>query len=172
MSIFNVVKSKLSILDVVQEYVQLKRAGGYWKGSCPFHQETDASFTVSPDKQIYYCFGCHSGGDLISFIAKAENMTQIESVHHLVDRYAIDIPDDALSDFKRTRGRNSEKKEQFFKTCQATVRWCHEQLKISRNAKMYLENRHIETTMWDRFAIGYFPGGTNALNRFFARRCP
>jgi len=166
MSIFNVVKSKLSILDVVQEYVQLKRAGGYWKGSCPFHQETDASFTVSPDKQIYYCFGCHSGGDLIAFIAKAENLTQIESVHHLVDRYAIDIPDDVANDFKRTRGHNSEKKEQFFRTCEMVARWCHEQLTAHRHTRMYLENRNVQPAEWDRFLIGYFPGGTSALNRF------
>jgi len=62
MSIFDKVKSKLTILEVVLEHVQLRRAGTYWKGACPFHQETDASFTVSPDKQIFYCFGCHVGG--------------------------------------------------------------------------------------------------------------
>ena len=68
MSIFSFVKSKVSILDVVLEYVKLKQLGGYWKGPCPLHQETDASFTVSPDKQIFYCFGCHAGGDVIAFI--------------------------------------------------------------------------------------------------------
>jgi len=103
MSIFSFVKTKLSILDIALEYVQLKRAGGYWKGPCPFHQETDASFTVSPDKQIFYCFGCHAGGDLIEFIAKIENMSPIDAVNHLVDKYNMTVPDEVKGDLQNRR---------------------------------------------------------------------
>ncbi len=92
MTIFDAVKDRLSIAEVVADYVPLKRAGSYLKGSCPFHYETDASFTVSPDKQIYYCFGCQAGGDVIAFIAKLENMSQGEAVQHLIERYAIQVP--------------------------------------------------------------------------------
>ncbi|MBT3903910.1 hypothetical protein HOF26_03740, partial [bacterium] len=59
MNLFSYVKSQLSILDVVKEYAALKRAGTYWKGTCPFHNERTASFTVSPHRDIFYCFGCH-----------------------------------------------------------------------------------------------------------------
>jgi len=73
MNIFSFIKERVAILDVVNEYVTLKRAGGYHKGTCPFHHEKTASFTVSPDKHIFYCFGCHLSGDVISFIARIEN---------------------------------------------------------------------------------------------------
>ncbi|MBU1008005.1 DNA primase [Candidatus Dependentiae bacterium] len=164
MSIFSFVKSKLSILDVVLEYSQLKRAGGYWKGACPFHSETDASFTVSPDRQIFYCFGCHLGGDLIAFIAKIENMSQIEAVHHLIDKYAIQVPSDMKRDF--TSPVKSGQKDQFFHTCDSAARWCHDQLLINTVAKKYLEKRSVGQGEWKRFSIGYFPGGTRVLNRF------
>jgi len=70
MNVFSYIKARVPILDVVNEYARLKKAGLYWKGTCPFHSEKTASFTVSPHKEIYYCFGCHAGGDVISFIAK------------------------------------------------------------------------------------------------------
>lgn len=164
MSIFDFVKSKLSIIDVVLEYVKVKRAGTYWKGSCPFHSETDASFTVSPDKQIYYCFGCQAGGDLISFIAKIENMNQIEAVHHLLEKYNIVIPPDMESEFKKKP--DSGKKDQFFHTCNAVAAWTHEQLVKNNFARQYLEKRGIDRLLWQKFTIGYFPGGNRNLAVF------
>ena len=67
------IKSSNDIVDIVSEYVKLKRAGKYYKGLCPFHKEKTPSFSVSPDKQIFYCFGCGMGGDAIRFISKIEN---------------------------------------------------------------------------------------------------
>src|SRR5271154_421925 len=105
MSLFTFVKNTLPIFDVIADYVQLKHAGNYWKGSCPFHTEKDASFTVSPDRQIFYCFGCHTSGDVISFIAKAENLSQLEAVKHLIDRYHLTIPEEFKdSQFKALKG--------------------------------------------------------------------
>src|SRR5574338_1316824 len=96
MSLFTFVKTTLPILDVITEYVQLKQAGTYWKGPCPFHSEKDASFTVSPDRQIFYCFGCHASGDVIAFVAKIENMSQLEAVKHLIERYQLQLPEELL----------------------------------------------------------------------------
>ncbi|MGB8367592.1 MAG: CHC2 zinc finger domain-containing protein, partial [Candidatus Babeliales bacterium] len=79
MNIFTYIKQHVSILDVVREYTTLKPAGLYWKGCCPFHNEKTASFTVSPHKEIFYCFGCHVGGDVISFIAKIEQCSQLDA---------------------------------------------------------------------------------------------
>ena len=87
MNLFSFIKQRLPILDVVSEYATLKKAGLYWKGCCPFHHERTPSFSVSPHKEIFYCFGCHTGGDVISFIAKVEHCTPIEAARHLVDRY-------------------------------------------------------------------------------------
>ncbi len=85
MSLFSYIKNHVSILEVVGQYVTLKKAGLYFKGVCPFHHEKTASFTVSPHKEIFYCFGCHTGGDVISFIEKAEKCSPLEAAHHLSD---------------------------------------------------------------------------------------
>jgi DNA primase len=82
--------TKVSILDVVNEYTHLKQAGNYWKGHCPFHNEKTASFTVSEAKGIFYCFGCHAGGDSISFIAKIEQCSQLEASHKIAERHGKD----------------------------------------------------------------------------------
>src|SRR3972149_9459013 len=92
MSIFSFIKSNISIETVIGEYVTLKRFGHYLKGPCPLHQEKTASFTVSPHKEIFYCFGCHAGGDVITFISKMENCSQLEAAKHLTDRYNLELP--------------------------------------------------------------------------------
>ncbi|MCK4517506.1 DNA primase [Candidatus Babeliales bacterium] len=165
MSIFDFVKSKLSILDVVLDYVPLKQAGTYWKGSCPFHQETDASFTVSPDKQIFYCFGCQAGGDLIAFVAKVENVSQIEAVTLLVEKQNLEIPDSVKQEFGKI-AQNSDKKDQYFQACKAAAAWMHEQLLASRVAQNYITKRNITPESTKHFKIGYMPGGMNMMNKF------
>jgi DNA primase len=164
MSVFSFVKSRLSILDIVLEYVQLKQMGGYWKGSCPFHSETDASFTVSPDKQIFYCFGCHVGGDVVAFTAKIENLSQMEAVRHLIDKYNIQVPSGIKKDI--LSGAKSGEKEQFFKACEVTAQWGYEQLLTNKKAVDYVVSRNIPEGEWKRFTIGYFPGGNGSINRF------
>ena len=164
MTLFEFVKSQILINNVVSEYVRLKPAGNYLKGSCPFHAEKDASFTVSPDKQIFYCFGCHAGGDVISFISKIENLSQIESAQHLVDRYNLDVPESlkqgSFKDFKKS----ASEKEMWFKACSAIANWNNQQLLKSNSAMQYLNNRNITTEEIDLFKIGYLPGGLKYIN--------
>ena len=80
------IKSKNDIVDIISQYVTLKRSGRNFFGLCPFHKEKSPSFSVSPDKQIFHCFGCNAGGDVFRFISKIENMNFIESVESLADR--------------------------------------------------------------------------------------
>src|SRR5438046_1262987 len=94
MNIFSLIKARISIVQVVNDYTTLKRAGAYWKGTCPFHHERTASFTVTPHKEIFYCFGCHAGGDVIAFIARAENCSQIEAARHIAQTYQLDLPEE------------------------------------------------------------------------------
>ena len=105
MSLFVYLKNHLSIYDVVSDFVALKRAGGYFKGTCPFHTETDASFTISPDKQIFYCFGCKAGGDVIAFISKIENISQFEAAQYLVEQYRVKVPEDIIQDVRKLQLR-------------------------------------------------------------------
>jgi len=137
------VKNNLPINDVVLEYLQLKPAGSYLKGSCPFHSETDASFTVSPDKQIFYCFGCHASGDVIGFIAKIENLTQREAAQHVIERYGIEIPEHILKSKSFEFLSNKDEKRTHYKVCQAVAEWAHKKLLDNSTAKGYLEKRGI-----------------------------
>ncbi len=166
MSLFTFVKSQLSILDVAQEYVRLKPAGTYHKGPCPFHSETDASFTVSPDRGIFYCFGCHTGGDVISFIAKAERLSQIEAVQHIIERFGIEVPQEILNRSPREAKQDKAHKDSYFALCDAMAQYCNEQLKRNPGSMQYLQNRGISDTEIEYFCIGYFPGTARNITKF------
>lgn len=156
MNLFTYLKTRIAILDVINEYTSLKKAGLYWKGQCPFHSEKTASFTVSPHKEIYYCFGCHAGGDVISFIARAEQCTQIEAAKHLVDRYQIELPASLASEWNN---KKTDQSKQYHAICQLLSDWCHEQLAKSSVASEYLASRGITPSSIKAFSIGYFPSG-------------
>lgn len=157
MNLFSFIKEHLSILDVVGEYLTLKRAGGYFKGTCLFHHEKTASFTVSPDKQIFYCFGCHVTGDVISFIAKVENCSQKDAANMLVDRYKIQLPQSITQE---ASGKNADHKNHYFALCKTVALWCHNQLLKNSAAQTYLQDRSLHKQSLTYFTLGYFPGGT------------
>ncbi len=137
MNLFSYLKTRIAILDVVSEYATLKKAGLYWKGQCPFHAEKTASFTVSPHKEIFYCFGCHVGGDVIAFIARKEQCSQIEAAKHLIERYQIELPSTLASDL----GSSSSTDKHYYHICQTVAQWCHEQLLKSADAFSYCSKR-------------------------------
>lgn len=160
MNIFNFIKQKLSIFDVVSEYVTLKKAGHYYKGCCPFHHEKTASFTVSPEKEICYCFGCHAGGDVIAFISRVENCSQIEAARLLADKYGLELP----REFTIGTGQSIDAKKKYFQICTLMARWCHELLLKSPAVLRYLYGRGIDKSCITAFEIGYFPAGVAAIN--------
>ncbi|MBI4698558.1 MAG: DNA primase, partial [Nitrospirae bacterium] len=85
------IKSRLDIVDVISEYVPLKKSGQNWKGLCPFHAEKTPSFMVNPSKQIYHCFGCGSGGDIFSFLVKNENLSFKEALEILAKKAGVQL---------------------------------------------------------------------------------
>jgi len=159
MNIFNYIKTKVNILEVVGEYTNLKRAGNYWKGHCPIHSEKTASFTVSPGREIFYCFGCHVGGDIITFISKMEGCTPIEAVNHLSEKYQIPIPEKLKNEITHS----SESKNRYFDLCAMVAQWCHENLLKSPHVTRYLYERGFNKKSIDTFQIGYFPGGLQSI---------
>ena len=167
MNIFNYIKERVTITDVVSEYATLRKAGLYLKGRCPFHHEKTASFSVSPHKDIFYCFGCHVGGDVISFIAKVENCSQFEAVKFLADRYHIDIPADMLTQAQGS-GETSEQKNHYFMVHQLIATWCTQQLVRKKEVMQYLNARGINQHSIDYFTIGYFPGGPTAIKQLLS----
>lgn len=162
MSLFAYIKQQVPIMDEVSRYVQLKPAGNYHKGPCPFHRETDASFTVSPDKQIFYCFGCHVSGDVVSFVAKAENLTQIEAARYLVESYKLTVPAEVASQMAQAT-QQADEKANYFALCKIIAQWAAQQLKAQPHAYQYVRSRHISDEIIARFGIGYMPGGNKSL---------
>lgn len=160
MTIFTLIKSRVSILEVIGGYTTLKKAGNYWKGPCPFHSEKTGSFTVSPHKEIYYCFGCHESGDVITFISKIENCSQLEAARFLADRYQIELPTTIAHE------EHTQEKKRYFELCEIVAQWAHKQLLKSAGVKGYLANRGISEKSFTYFTVGYFPGGLTATKQF------
>lgn len=159
MNIFSLIKTHVSIFDIVQEYTSLKKAGSYWKGQCPFHHERTASFTVSPHKEIFYCFGCHKGGDVIAFIAHTENCTPMQAAKHLADRYAIQLPEETKQAFMAYK----LERDTYTLAHEITALWCTQELKRSPDAQKYLKQRGITAESIEKFCLGYFPGGQQSI---------
>lgn len=166
MSLFTYLKQQLPILEVIAEFVLLKPAGNYWKGPCPFHAEKDASFTVSPEKQIFYCFGCHASGDVIAFIAKTENMTQVEAAHHLIESYKITIPAHLKQTQQIVSVQAIEEKDRYFRICNAVSKWAHAYLLTQKAPQQYLVNRQLNEQSVKLFMVGYLPSGAALSNLF------
>ena len=159
MNVFNFVKQRLQILDVIQEHLVLKKAGNYWKGACPFHSEKTGSFTVSPHRGIFYCFGCQESGDVIGFIAKIENCTQVEAAKHLAERHNIELPETLTQESTE----KIDEKKRYFAVCQAVANWCHTQLFKHPSVMHYLEKRGFSQASINTFKVGYFPGGARSI---------
>lgn len=159
MNIFSSIKEQVSILDVIGSYVTLKKAGLYHKGCCPFHHEKTASFTVSPHKEIFYCFGCHAGGDVISFISRIEQCNQLEAAKLLVERYQLQLPEEIHS----LDSKAPDKKKRYFLVNELVAQWCHELLLKSPAVLRYVYDRGIDKTCISTFKIGYFPEGPAAI---------
>jgi len=163
MNLFNFVKNSVHILDLVNEYVTLKKSGGlYWKSPCPFHQEKTPSFTVSPDKDIFYCFGCHESGDVISFVAKIEKMSPFEAAQYLVEKYNLQVPD-TIKMSNHTSAQTKTEKEDYFALCKLVANWCHDQLFQYDSALNYVHSRKFNQSSITQFSLGFFPKGNIAL---------
>src|SRR5690554_3087617 len=105
------VVSRNDIVDVVSDYVVLKPSGRGYFGLCPFHNEKTASFHVSPERQIYHCFGCGEGGNVVSFIMAIERMEFVEAMKHLADRSNMPLPDDSSTDTAEYQRKKDQKQQ-------------------------------------------------------------
>jgi DNA primase len=167
------VKQQADIVRVVGEYVRLKKTGKDFSGLCPFHQEKTPSFTVSPLKQIFYCFGCGKGGDVFNFVMDLEKSTFPEAVRTVAEKCGIAIP--------RPRERSPEERQEnqqrsalvemhreaqtfFTKQISGTLE--------GKAARAYLEDRGLDSKAIDRFGIGYAPSDGDALLRVLKQKHP
>ena len=147
------IKSKNDIVDIVSQYVVLKRAGRNYMGLCPFHKEKSGSFCVSPDKQIFHCFGCGVGGNVFHFISKIENLNFKESVEMLANRAGVELPvsgnfeDDKLAKLK----------SRVYEVNKCAAEFYHENLykSTAKPGQEYVKKRHLDNKTLKAFKIGY-----------------
>jgi DNA primase len=167
------VKQQADIVRVVGEYVRLKKTGKDYSGLCPFHQEKTASFTVSPLKQIFYCFGCGKGGDVFSFVMDMEKSAFPEAVRTVAEKCGIAIP--------RPRERSPEERQE--NQQRAALVEMHREAQAfftkqisgtleGKAARAYLEDRGLDSHAIERFGIGYAPSAGDALTRLLKQKYP
>ena len=147
------------IEDVVSQYVQLTRRGSNLFGLCPFHSEKTPSFSVAPDKGIYYCFGCHKGGGPVNFIMEIEGLDYPDAVRFLAKRAGLEVPEDA-------EYRSAYKKQERLRNlCKEAARFYRQELFApgGQAARDYLVRRGVSSQTVSRFGLGYSPDAWSAL---------
>jgi DNA primase len=159
------VKNKLTVLEVVGETVQLKKAGTTWKGLCPFHGEKTPSFIVTPVRESWHCFGCGEGGDIFSFVMRRDGVAFPEALRVLAQRAGVEI-DERTSREDAHRKRLAEVMEAAFAFYHAVLTGS----KMGAAALAYLHGRGFSDESIGKFGLGYAPGGWDALVRQLARR--
>ena len=156
------IKSKVDIVELIQEYIPLKRAGRNFKGLCPFHGEKTPSFMVNPELQIFKCFGCSVGGDAYTFLQKMEGMEFGEALQHLADRTGI-----KLVSYKPTQGEQIKEKLVGINALTSQVyHWLLTQQKTGTAALEYLKGRGITDEAIEKFRLGFAPNSWDYVMKF------
>jgi DNA primase len=163
------VRRRIDIVSLIGEYVTLKKAGRNYLGLCPFHREKTPSFTVSPEKQMFYCFGCSEGGNGVSFLMKLNHLTFPEAVRHLAGKVGVVIPDRPLSSEERERSTLGEQirrvnglaADYFAKALQSPA---------GDGGRTYLRNRGIGAEAVSTFRLGFAPEGWQNLLDFLDKK--
>ena len=147
------IRSANDIVDVISQYVTLKRSGRNFFGLCPFHKEKSPSFSVSADRQYFHCFGCHKGGDVFTFISEIERISFRESLEFLAERARIQLPTVENSEFNKTQYL----KDRMFKINAETAIFYHERLykPLAKIAQDYVKQRKLDNNTLKAFKIGY-----------------
>lgn len=155
--------SRVDIVDVITQYVPLKKQGREFSACCPFHQEKSPSFTVSPQKQFYYCFGCGASGDAIRFLMNHAHLSFVEAVETLATSVGIPVPHEGGGEPSKPHvGKH------LYDLLDNVARFYGRHLKNSERAISYLKNRGLTGEICKRFAVGYAPEGWDAVLKQFA----
>ena len=155
----NQIKERTNIVEVIGEYVDLRSAGQNYKGLCPFHSEKTASFMVSPQKNIFHCFGCGVGGNVFNFLMKFKGISFPDAVKMLGERVGVRVT------ASRTDRNSSEKRDVIYQINKKAAAAYRKALfsKHGRNALGYLKGRNIDTETINSFKIGYAPERWDAM---------
>lgn len=159
------VRMKNDIVDVVSQYVKLTRKGSSYFGLCPFHNEKSPSFSVSPSKQMYYCFGCGAGGNVYTFIMEYENYSFGEALKHLADRAGVELP---KIEYSREAREKARRREQLLEINKQAAQYFYYQLRRESGAQayQYLTGRGLSNETIRKFGLGYSDKYSDDLYKF------
>lgn len=162
--ILDEIRSRNDIVSTISQYMTLKRKGRNYFGLCPFHNEKSPSFSVSPDKQIFHCFGCGVGGDVINFVKKIENVGFLDSVRLLAEKSGIQLP----NDISKAEEENIKLKNRVYKINELAAKFYHENLykPTSKIAQDYIKKRKLNNATLKSFLMGYASNSSNELLRY------
>ena len=160
--------ARADVVEIVGRHVQLKKGGANFSGLCPFHSEKSPSFTVSPSKQFYHCFGCGKNGNAIGFLMDHSGMSFIDAVKDLAQQYGMQVPDDDRSPQERERAAEQRQKQTTLNdVLEKAGNAYREQLKQSPQAVDYFKRRGVSGEIAKQFGLGYSPPGWRTLAGVF-----
>lgn len=159
------VRQRSDIVDVIGQYVHLAKKGSTYFGLCPFHNEKTSSFSVSPNKQMYYCFGCGAGGNVFTFLMQYENFTFQEAVQHLADRASITLP---VQEYTPEKKRQADKKQRLLEVQKEAAKYFYLLLRNERGKRAYeyFRNRGLSDDIIKKFGLGYADQYSDDLYRY------
>ena len=163
------VREAADILDIVGDHVRLKKRGRGWEGLCPFHEEKTPSFSVDPEKGLYYCFGCHQGGDVFKFVMQLEHLNFPETVERLARRYGVKLPPRSPETKKRREA--GERQRALLEEAQRFFAGCLEDAE-GAEARSELDRRGFQKDSWREFGFGFAPDDWRRLLDHMKRRHP
>lgn len=160
------IRERNDIVEVIGTYVKLQKKGSSYFGLCPFHNEKSPSFSVSPDKQMYYCFGCGAGGNVFTFIMEYENYSFPEALKYLADRVGIKLPEREYSEEEK---RQQDLRMQVLEINKMAANYFYYQLRTESGAQamQYLKSRQLDDETIKRFALGYSSKYSSNLYQYF-----
>jgi DNA primase len=164
------VRLRTDIVEVISEYVSLQRKGKNYWGLCPFHSEKTPSFTVTPEKQMFYCFGCNVGGNIFSFLMKKENWSFVESVHNLASRYGVSLPEKEQSPREREENRLRRRFEEINEWAASYFHDLLLRLPEGEPGRVYFAKRGVDVDTMKSFRLGYAPERWDGLLGYMRER--
>ena len=163
------VRSKNDIVDVIGSYVKLEKKGSNYFGCCPFHAEKTPSFSVTPSKQMFYCFGCHKGGNVFTFLQEYENYSFGEALEALADRAGVNLPKQELTPEKK---READKRELLLAINKEAAKYFYTLLRSERGKRAYdyFKGRELSDETMQRFGLGYSDQYSDDLYKYLRKR--
>ena len=163
------VRSRNDIVDVISGYVRLQKKGSTYFGLCPFHNEKTASFSVTPNKQMYYCFGCGAGGNVFTFLMEYENFTFAEAMQSLAERAGVELP---VQEYSPQMKQEADRRQRLLEVNKEAGKYYYMLLRSEhgQQALNYFKKRELTEETMRKFGLGYSDKFSDDLYRYLKKK--